>query len=91
MNGNDEPGEVRAAAGAADDDVRVVLGLVHLHLRLFADHGLVHEDVVEDRAERVLRVVARRRRLDGLGDRDTERAGRVGMLREDRAAGVRLL
>ena len=26
MNGNDEPGEVRAAAGAADEDVRVVLG-----------------------------------------------------------------
>ncbi len=86
-----EPREVRAAAGAADEDVGVVLGLVHLHLRLVPDHGLVHEDVVEDRAERVLRVVARRGRLDGLGDGHTERAGRVGILGEDRASRVRLL
>ena len=74
MNGKVRPGEVRAATGAADEDVRVVLGLVHLHLRLFADHGLVHQDVVEHRAERVLRVLARRGRFDGLGDRDAEAA-----------------
>ena len=43
--------EVGAASGAADDDVRIVRGLVHLHLRFFSDHGLVHEHVVEDGAE----------------------------------------
>ena len=86
-----EPGEVRAAADAADDDVRVRAGELHLRDRLLADHGLVQQHVAEHAAERVRRVVAPGRVLDRLRDRDPEAAGRVGMLGEDRAAGVRLL
>ena len=36
-----DAGEVRAAAGAADHDVRIVAGLLELLDRLLADHGLV--------------------------------------------------
>ena len=57
-----EPGEVRAAADAADDDVRERAGQLHLRERLLADHRLVQQHVVEHAAERVRRVVARRRR-----------------------------
>ena len=81
--------EVRAAAGAADDDVRRLAGHPHLLDRLLADDRLVQEDVVEHRAEGVLRVVAGRGVLDGLADRHPERARAVGRLAEDRPAVVR--
>src|SRR5262249_61447682 len=78
-----QPGEVGAAAGAADDDVRLVVRLLELLPGLEPDDGLMHEDVVEHAAERVFRVIARRRILDRLADRDAERARRVGILLED--------
>ena len=81
-----QPGEVRAAADAADDDVRERAGQLHLRERLLADDGLVQQHVVEHRAERVRGVLAAGRVLDRLRDRDSEAAGRVGMLLEDRAA-----
>src|SRR6266480_2359960 len=56
-----EAREVRAAADAADEDVGLRVRLLELLAHLEADDGLVHEDVVEHAAERVLRVVARRR------------------------------
>ena len=72
-----EAGEVRAAARAADDDVGILARHLHLLERLEADDGLVHQHVAEHRAEAVLlRAAARRRHLDGLGDRDA-RASRV--------------
>ncbi len=71
-----EPGEVRAAADAADDDVRRLPRLLELADRLLPDHGLVQADVVEDRAERVVGVRRAGRDLDRLGDRDPEAAGR---------------
>src|SRR5436309_10567941 len=85
-----EAGEVRAAAGAADDDVRGGVGALELLLRLLPDDGLVHEDVVQHATERVLRVVAGRRVLDRLADRDAERAGRARVLLEHRLAGLRV-
>jgi len=82
--------EVRAASDAADDDVGEGVCELHLRERLLADHGLMQKDVVEDASERVGRVVAPGRVLDGLRDRDPEAAGRVGVLLEDRAAGLSL-
>jgi hypothetical protein len=87
----DEPREVRPSPRAADEDVGVRLGEVHLRDRLLADHGLMEEDVVEHRAERVLRVVALRGLLDRLGDRDPEAAGRVRVLGEHSPTRGRLL
>jgi hypothetical protein len=77
-------------AGAADDHVRIVVGHLELRHRLLAHDGLVQQHVVEHRAERALGVVALRRDLDRLGDRDAERARMVGAPLEDRAAGLRL-
>ena len=65
-----KPGEVRAATDAADDDVGEGAGLFHLRDRLLADHRLMQEHVIEHAAERVRGVVALRRVLDGLRDRN---------------------
>src|SRR5829696_4488497 len=85
-----EPGEVRAAAHAADHDVRERAGELHLRDRLLPDHRLVEEHVVEDAAERVRGVVALRRVLDRLRDRDAEAARRVRELVQDRAPALRV-
>ena len=47
------------AAGAADHDVRVLAGHLHLLHRLLPHDGLVQADVVQHGAERVVRVVVR--------------------------------
>ena len=86
-----DAGEIGPAAGAADDDVRVVVGHFHLLHRFLPDHGLVQENVVQHAAERVLGVVALRGDLDRLADRDAEAARVVGALREDRAARLRFV
>ena len=85
------PAKLEPPPDAADHDVRVGAGERHLLLRLLPDHGLVQQHVVQDRAERVLRVVAGRCILHGLRDRDAERARRARVGREDRAARVRLV
>ena len=54
--------EVRPAAGAADDDVGVVVGHLHLRDRFLADDRLVQQHVVQHRTERVVGVRRRRRR-----------------------------
>ncbi len=91
--GKDETGEVRSAAGAADDDV----GLVdadhrELLLGLEPDDGLMEHDVVEDAAERVAsgaRGIGDRR-FDGLRDGDAKAARGVGHLFENVASGLGL-
>ena len=72
-----QPGEVGAAAGAADDDVRRLAGHRHLLDGLLADDRLVQQHVVQDAAERVLRVVAGRRVLDRLADGHAQGPGAV--------------
>ena len=72
-----EPREVRAAAHAAHDHVGLVARHLHLLDRLLADHRLVEADVVEHRAERVVRALVAGRDLDRLRDGYAERAGRV--------------
>ena len=83
-----DAGEVRPAAGAADDDVRIVARHLQLGHGFLAHDGLVHQDVVEHRAERVFRVVMGRRDLDRFGNRDAEAARVVLVLRQDGAAGI---
>src|SRR5262249_12715310 len=78
-----EPGEVGAAAGAADDDVRLVVGLRELLLRFEADDRLVGQHVIEHAAQRVLRVLARGRVLHRLADGDAEAARRIRIALED--------
>ena len=70
--GERQPGEVRAAPDAADHDIRLVARQLHLLQRLLPDHGLVQADVVEHRAERVVRLRVARRDLHRLRDRDAE-------------------
>ena len=84
------PAEVRAAAGAADHDVRLLAGHRHLLDRLLPDHRLVQQDVVQDAAQRVLRVLVGGGHLDRLADRDPQAAGRVRVIGQDLASGVRL-
>ncbi len=89
-NGNEMPGEVRAAAGAADHDVGALLAeRGELLLGLQPDHGLVHEHVVEHRAQRVGGLGIGGRALDRLGDREAERAERLRIVLERLAPGVR--
>ena len=76
-----DAGEVRAAAGAADHDVGISVGHLHLLDRLEADDGLVHEHVVEHAAERIFGVGVLGRDLDRFGNRDAEAARRIRMLR----------
>ena len=85
-----QAGEVRAAAGAADQHVGVVAGHLELRHRLQADHRLVRQHVVQHRAQRVLGVVVGGGDLDRLGDGDAEAARMVLRLLQDRAPGLRL-
>ena len=75
--GEGEAGEVGATAGAADDDVRLVVRLLELFLRFEADDRLMGQHVVEHAAQRILRVLARGRVLHRLADGDAEAARRV--------------
>ena len=85
-----QPGEVRATAGAADEDIRLLAGQRHLLDRLLADDGLVEQDEVEDRPERVLRAGVGDGVLDRLADGEAERAGVVRLLRQHAAAVLRV-
>ena len=61
-----------------------------LLLGLEADHGLVHEHVVEHGAERIGGLGIGRGAFDRLGDREPQRSERVGLALERCPAGVRL-
>ena len=82
--------QVGPAAGAADDDVRIVTGHLKLCHRLLADHRLVQQHMVQHRAERVFGVLVLRGDLHRLADRDAEAARAIRVIRQDRAAGIGL-
>ena len=82
-----DAGEVAAAAGAADDHIGVVAGHLHLQHGFLADDGLVHQHMVEHRAQRVLGVVMGRGDLDRLADRNAQRS-RVVRARGEHTAAV---
>ncbi len=83
--------EIRSAAGTADEHVRLISGHSHLLHRLQPNHGLVHQHVIQDAAQGVVRVLVLGRDFDRLGDGDAERTGRVGILGQNGAAGFRFL
>ena len=85
--GERQPAEVRAAAGAPDEDVRRLADLGELQERLLADDRLVQQHVVEHAPEGVPGLRLRGSDLDRLGDRDAQRPWVVRGLREDRATG----
>ena len=78
--------EVRTAAHAADHDVGLLAGHLHLLLCFLPNDRLVQQHVVEDRSERVVRVLVRGGDLDRLADRDPKGPRRVGMLVQDSLA-----
>jgi hypothetical protein len=84
--GEGDAGEVAAATGAADDDVGVVPGHLQLQHGLLADDGLVHQHVVEHRTQRVLGVVVGGGHFHRFADGNAQRAGVIGVLRQDGAA-----
>jgi hypothetical protein len=77
--GEGDAREVAAATGAADDHVGVVAGHFQLQHGLLADDGLVHQHVVEHRAQRVLGVVIRGRHFHRFADGNAQRARVVGV------------
>ena len=84
-----EPAEVRAAAGAADEQVGRLADLGQLQQRLLADDRLVQQHVVEHAAEGVPGVGIGGGHRHRLGDGDAEAAGVVGVLGEQRRARTR--
>ncbi len=86
--GKGEPTEGASAADASHQDVRILPQQLELPLRLQADDGLMHQDVVQDAAQRILGVPARGGVLDRFADRDAEAARRGRILGQDGAAGL---
>ena len=88
--GEREPAEVRAAADAADEDVRAIARHLELALRLQPDDRLVRQDVVQHRAERVLRVLPLAASSTASEIAMPRLPGDVRVLGEHRTAGGRL-
>jgi hypothetical protein len=89
--GEGDAGEVAAAAGAADDHVGVVAGHFQLQHGLLADDGLVHQHVVQHRAQRVLGVVVLAATSTASLMAMPSEPGWLGSLRQDGAAAVGLV
>src|ERR1035437_10236195 len=86
--GQGEPGEIAAAAEAADQHLGFLARLLHLQLGFLADHGLVEHHVIQHAAQRVIGVVVGGRILDRLADGDPQAARRIGRRRQHSAAGM---
>jgi len=72
--------EVGSAAEAEDDDIEIVAEEFELLLGFEANDGLMHENVVEDRAQAVSRCWVLLRILKTLGNGDAQRTYVVGIL-----------
>ena len=83
-----DAGEVGAATDARHDEVGIGAGQLHLLEGFLADDRLVEHDVVEHRAERVVRVVALSGDFDRLADGDAQAARGIGIGGQDGAAAV---
>ena len=89
QEGKRQAGEIAAAAHASHHDVRIVLGQLHLLLRLQADDRLVQQHVVQHAAQRIADAFLRDGRLDRLADGDAQAAGAIGVFFQDRPAALR--
>jgi hypothetical protein len=88
--GHGQAGKVRSAAGAGDNHIGVVAGHGHLLDGFEADDGLMQQHVIEHASQSVLGVGVLGGHFDGFRDGDAERTAGVGMLRQNRAAGLGL-
>ena len=79
----DQSAQVGAAAGAADDHIRLNAVLVQRGLGLQADDGLVQQHLVQHAAQHIAGVGGGGRALHGLADGAAQRAGGVRELRQD--------
>ncbi len=91
VEGLEEAGEATAAADAPEYVVGVIVGHRDLLLRLLPYDRLVHEHVVEDAPQAVLRPLVPEAGLNGLTDGDAQAAGAVGVLSEDLPPDLRSL
>ena len=74
----DQSAQVGAAAGTADDDVRLDAVFIQSGLRLKSDHTLVQQHLIEDAAEHITVALTVRRILDRFADRAAETASGPG-------------
>ena len=84
-----EAREITAAAGTADDNIRIVVGQFHLAHSLLSDDGLMKQDMIEYATEGVLGVVTLGCDFYCLADRNTETARTLRVIGEDFSAGLR--
>src|SRR2546426_7922551 len=80
-----EASEVRSAAEARRHQVRILTDLLELTLGLEADDRLMEEDMVQDGAEAIDRLLITARVLESLRHRDAQGSGMVRILLEERA------
>ena len=83
-----DAGEVAAATGATDDNVRVIARHLELHHGLLTDDGLVQQHVIEHATQRIFRIGMLRGDFYRFADRDAQAAGRARMFPEDAAPGI---
>ena len=81
--------EVAATTDTPVDLVGIFASKVELAKGFLTDDGLVHENVVEHRPEGVLGIVMGRCVFDRFGDRDTQGSGRIWIIGQDLATGIR--
>lgn len=84
--GGDQAAQIGAAAGAADNDVRLDAVFIQRRLRLQTDDGLVQQHLIQHTAQHIAGVGRGSGALHGLTDGAAQRAGGVGELRQDLAA-----
>src|SRR5437870_9076336 len=84
-----ETSEVRSAAEAGDHEVRILTDLLELTLGLEADDRLMEEDMVQDGAEAIDRLLIAPRVLEPFRHRDAEGPGMLRVLLEEGASRCR--
>ena len=84
--GGDQTAQIGAAAGAADDDIRLDAVFIQSRLCLQTDDGLVQQHLIQHTAQHIAGVGRGSGALHGLTDGAAQRAGGVGELRQDLAA-----
>ena len=71
--------KVGSSADTGDDNIGIFTGHLHLFLAFLTDNCLVHQDMVENAAQRVMRILARGGIFDGFTDGQSQAAWAVGV------------
>ena len=85
-----KPGKIAAAAGAADDHIRIFTDFFHLFFGLKTDDGLMQHDMVQNASKGIPGFAARvaDRSLDGFADGNSQASRRVGIFLQSIPAGL---